>query len=162
MSAPNRPLFPALLACALLLVPATGIGESALVHQGKAGASLDFRIIIPPVMRVLENSHPVALDAEASGDWSAQQRLVVVSNMKRGFCVTLRMSTPEVDAWRLKTAQQDSITLTQVNDGYRVCAPRAGRYTLLLDHEFNAAHKSSGNGTAGALRWPVQTDITAL
>lgn len=133
------------------------MGESALVQQGKAGASLDFRIIIPPIMRVLENSHPQSLDAEASGDWSAQQRLVVVSNMKRGFCVTLRMSTPEVDDWRLKTAQHD-VTLTQVSDGYRLCAPRAGRYTLLLDHEFNAVNKAS----TGALRWPVQTDITAL
>lgn len=157
MSAQNHPLFPALLASALLLVPATSIGESVMVHQGKAGASLDFRIIIPPIMRVLENSHPQSLDAEASGDWSAQQRLVVVSNMKRGFCVTLRMSTPAVDDWRLKTSQHD-VTLTQVSDGYRLCAPRAGRYTLLLDHEFNAAHKTS----TGALRWPVQTDITAL
>jgi len=161
MSARNRPLFPALLASVLLLVPATSIGESALVHQGNAGASLDFRIIIPPIMRVLENSHPLSLDAEASGDWSAQQRLVVVSNMKRGFCVTLRMSTPEVDDWRLKTAQHDNVTLTQVNDGYRLCAPRAGRYTLLLDHEF-AAQKTGTGTTGGALRWPVQTDITAL
>ena len=161
MYAAIRPLFPALLASALMLLPATSIGESVLVQQGKAGASLDFRIIIPPIMRVLENSHPLSLDAEASGDWSAQQRLVVVSNMKRGFCVTLRMSTPEVNDWRLTTAQHD-ITLTQVSDGYRLCAPRAGRYTLLLDHEFNAANKSSGTTTTGALRWPVQTDITAL
>lgn len=162
MYAAIRPLFPALLASALMLLPATSIGESVLVNQGKASAALDFRIIIPPIMRVLENSHPLSLDAEASGDWSAQQRLVVVSNMKRGFCVTLRMSTPEVDNWRLKTAQHDSVTLTQVNDGYRLCAPRAGRYTLLLEHEFNAANKSSGTTTTGALRWPVQTDITAL
>ena len=156
MSAPKPPLFSAWLVGALLLVPATSMGESTLVQQGKAGASLDFRIVIPPIMRVLENSHPQSLAAEASGDWSAQQRLVVVSNMKRGFCVTLRMSTPEVDDWRLKTAQHD-VTLTQVSDGYRL-SPRAGRYTLLLDHEFNAANKA----TTGALRWPVQTDITAL
>lgn len=162
MTAPNHPRFPALLVSALMLVPATSIGESVMVNQGKAGASLDFRIIIPPIMRVLENSHPLSLDAEASGDWSAQQRLVVVSNMKRGFCVTLRMNTPEVDNWRLKTAQHDNVSLTQVSDGYRLCAPRAGRYTLLLEHEFDAAKKSSGTTTTGALRWPVQTDITAL
>lgn len=157
MNAPKRSLLPALAVCALLLIPATSIGESVLNSRGNASAALDFRIIIPPIMRVLENTHPSQLDAEADGDWSAQQRLVVVSNMKRGFCVTLRMSTPEVDDWRLKTAQHD-VTLTQVSDGYRLCAPRAGRYTLLLDHEFNAANKA----TTGALRWPVQTDITAL
>lgn len=154
----NRPLFPALLAGVLLLVPATGIGESVLVQPGKASASLDFRIVIPPVMRVLENSHPLSLDAQATGEWSAQQRLVVVSNMKRGFCVTLRMSAPGVDDWHLKTAGQDNVTLTQVSDGYRLCAPRAGHYTLLLDHEFNGTQTTA----TGALRWPVQTDITAL
>ncbi len=104
MPALTRPLLPTLAACALLLIPATSIGESRLVNQGNASSSLDFRIIIPPIMRVLENSHPMQLDAEANGDWSAQQRLVVVSNMKRGFCVTLRVSAPEVDAWRLNTA----------------------------------------------------------
>lgn len=158
MSAPMRPLLAALLASALLLVPATGNSESALVQQGPARGALDFRIIIPPVMRVLENSHPTQLDAEASGDWSAQQRLVVVSNMKRGFCVTLRMSAPEVDAWRLRTALDTGLTLDPVSDGYRLCAPRAGRYTLMLEHEFDATDKT----TTGALRWPVQTDITAL
>lgn len=158
MPALTRPLLPTLAACALLLIPATSIGESRLVNQGNASGSLDFRIIIPPIMRVLENSHPMQLDAEANGDWSAQQRLVVVSNMKRGFCVTLRMSTPEVDAWRLNTAAESGVTLNPVADGYRLCAPRAGRYTLLLQHEFDAPR----NAAAGALRWPVQTDITAL
>ncbi|MBL0918899.1 MAG: hypothetical protein IBJ14_09355 [Hydrogenophaga sp.] len=158
MSAPKRPLLPALAACALLLIPATSIGESVLTSRGNAGASLDFRIIIPPIMRVLENSHPNLLDAEAGGDWSAQQRLVVVSNMKRGFCVTLRMNHPQVDAWRVSAAQAEGVQLTPVSDGYRLCAPRAGRYTLLLDHEFGATQTSAG----GALRWPVQTDITAL
>ncbi len=142
-----------------MLVPATSIGESMVTSRGNASAALDFRIIIPPVMRVLENSHPVVLDAEANGDWSAQQRLVVMSNLKRGFCVTLRMSAPEVDAWRLRAVQGDGLNFSAVDDGYRLCAERAGRYTLLLDHEFDAAARPSG---AGPLRWPVQTDIAAL
>jgi hypothetical protein len=159
MPASTRLLLPALAASVLMLIPATSIGESVLVHQGKAGASLEFRIIIPPVMQVLENSHPVLMDAEADGDWSAQQRLVVVSNMKRGFCVTLRMSAPEVDAWRLHTPQGSGITLDAVQDGYRLCTPRPGRYTLLLQHEFDA---TAQRATTGTLRWPVRTDITAL
>ena len=157
MPASTRLLLPALAASVLMLIPATSIGESVLVHQGKAGASLEFRIIIPPIMRVLENSHPVLMDAEADGDWSAQQRLVVVSNMKRGFCVLLRMNSPDVDAWRLKTEQTGGITLSPVSDGYRLCTPRPGRYTLLLQHDFEAARN-----TIESLRWPVQTDITAL
>lgn len=158
MNAPKRSLLPALAVCALLLIPATSIGESVLNSRGNASAALDFRIIIPPIMRVLENTHPAQLDAESGGDWSAQQRLVVVSNMKRGFCVTLRMNHPQVGAWRVNAAQTDGVQLTPVSDGYRLCAPRAGRYTLLLDHEFDPAQTAAG----GALRWPVQTDITAL
>lgn len=147
-----------LTASALLLVPASGVGETVQTGQASASASLRIRVVIPSVMQVLENSHPDQMDTPAGGDWSAEQRLVVVSNMKRGFCVTLRLSTPEVDAWRLQTEQAGGITLSPVNDGYRLCAPRAGRYTLLLLHEFEAA----GNNTSASLRWPVQTDITAL
>ncbi|MGE0098906.1 MAG: hypothetical protein AB7S86_11220 [Hydrogenophaga sp.] len=158
MPRPTR-LPAALLAAGLLLTPAAGMSESALGGQARpASAALDFRIIIPPVMQVLENSHPVQLAAEASGDWSAEQRLVVVSNMKRGFCVTLRMNAPEVEAWRLQPVQSRGMALTPVADGYRMCSMRPGRYTLLLQHEFNAA---TGN-SQGAMAWPVQTDITAL
>lgn len=160
MSAAKHPLFLALAASVLVLAPSTSIGESVLASTGKASATLELRIVIPPVMRVLENSHPVRMDAEASGDWSAEQRLVVVSNMKRGFCVTLRMSAPEVEAWRLNTPKTGGVTLNPVSDGYRLCAPRPGRYTLLLQHEFAAATTQRTN--TGALRWPVQTDITAL
>lgn len=159
MPRPNR-LPAALLAVGLLVTPLSGMGESSLTSQARGtGASLDFRIVIPPVMRMLENSHPTVLDAEADGDWSAKQKLVVVSNLKRGFCVNLRMQAPEVDAWRLQTVQSGGITLTPVAGGYRLCTPRAGHYTLLLQHEFDAGTEKIG--TAG-LRWPVQTDISAL
>ncbi|MDO9638468.1 MAG: hypothetical protein Q7J44_07995 [Pseudotabrizicola sp.] len=153
-----RPLLAGLTSIPLLLIPAPGMGESLLVTQGRAGASLDFRIIIPPIMRVLENSHPSQLVPVVGGDWSAEQRLVVLSNMRRGFCVTLRMNTSDVEAWRLQTEQSGGVTLSPVSDGYRLCTPRPGRYTLLLQHEFEA----SGNGDMQSLRWPVQTDITAL
>lgn len=109
-------------------------------------------------MRVLENSHPAQLIPESGGDWSAEQRLVVISTMKRGFCVTLRMNTSDVEAWRLQTEQSGGITLSPVSDGYRLCTPRPGRYTLLLQHEFEA----SGNSAMQSLRWPVQTDISAI
>jgi hypothetical protein len=157
MTSVLRPLFVCLTSSVLVLTPATGVGESRMSTTGSTSASLDIRIIIPPTMRVLENNHPTELTPVVGGDWSAEQRLVVLSNMKRGFCVTLRMNSPEVDAWRLKAEQTGGITLSSVNDGYRLCAPRAGRYTLLLQHDFEATRS-----TAESIRWPVQTDITAL
>ncbi|MDP1780305.1 MAG: hypothetical protein Q8L18_00315, partial [Hydrogenophaga sp.] len=111
------------------------MGESQAVNQHRASASIDIRIVVPPIMRVLENSHPVQLVPVVGGDWSAEQRLVVLSNMRRGFCVTLRMNTSDVEAWRLQTEQTGGITLNPVSDGYRLCTPRPGRYTLLLQHE---------------------------
>lgn len=149
----------ALTACVLLLIPGNSIGQGVLVQRGQASAAQEFRIVVPRVLRVLENSHPVRLDAEADGGWSAEQRLVVFTNMKRGFCITLRMSAPEVGAWRLHTPQSGGITLDAVHDGYRLCTPRPGRYTLLLKHEFDATTQRS---TTGVLTWPVQTNITSL
>jgi hypothetical protein len=146
---------------ALLLAPLASQAESGFAPAGgKASASLDFRIIIPPVMRVLENSHPTELQADASGTLSGQQRLVVLSNMKHGFCVTLRRAEAQNTAgWNLLNAgEQAGVMLTPVTDGYRLCTARPGRYTLLLQHEFAPAP----TGLQTALRWPVQTDLTAM
>lgn len=158
MSRSMRPLLACLTSLVLLAAPTTSVGEAVVAGPGGASASLRISITVPAVMRVLENSHPVQLTPIVGGDWSAEQRLVVLSNMKRGFCVTLRMNTADVEAWRLQTEQTGGITLSPVSDGYRLCTPRPGRYTLLLQHEFEA----SGNSTMQSLRWPVQTDITAL
>jgi len=150
-------LLSALAASALLLVPATSIGESVLVHEGKAGASLDFRIIIPPIMRVIENSHPQQLDTSTDGEASAQQRLVVQSNMKRGFCVSLRRAAPQLGTWELQTAPQSGVELSPVAGGYRLCGTRPGHYTMVLQHRFG-----TGESRANVLHWPVQTDISAI
>ena len=158
MSRSMRSILAGLATGALLLAPTTGMSEAAVAGPAGASASLRISITVPPVVRVLENSHPTQLIPVVGGDWSAEQRLVVVSNMKRGFCVTLRMSTSDVESWRLQTEQTGGITLNQVSEGYRLCTPRPGRYTLLLQHEF----ESRGNSTMQSLRWPVQTDITAL
>ncbi|MBU7576205.1 MAG: hypothetical protein KAF64_22790 [Hydrogenophaga sp.] len=153
---PSHRLLSALAASALMLVPATSIGESVLAHQGQAGASLDFRIVIPPIMRVLENSHPQLLDT-TDGEASAEQRLVVMSNMKRGFCVSLRRAAPQLGTWELQTAPQSGVQLSPVADGYRLCGTRPGQYTVLLQHRFGTT-----DSRASALHWPVQTDISAI
>lgn len=156
----SLPTLPALLTTlGLLLAPATGTADSGLAPPGQnASASLNLRVVIPPVMRVLENSHPLELSAGADGALNAQQRLVVLSNMRHGFCVTLRQAEPQLNAWRLQTAQESGVSLSPVAEGYRLCTSRPGRYTLLLEHQFDAAAGREHT----ALRWPVQTDLTTL
>ncbi len=154
---------PSLIALAFLAlgVPGTSLSESVLITGARstgASASVDIRIVVPPVMQVLENSHPSLLGVPVDGQWNAQQKLVVVSTMKRGFCVSLRLATPQVEGWQLQTLQGGGTTLSAVADGYRLCTARAGRYTLLLQHAFAADTPLAGD----ALRWPVRTDLTAL
>lgn len=152
---------PALIASlAMLLAPMTGQAESRLAAPGQPGASasLDFRIVIPPVMRVLENSHPGQLDLQADGSLGGQQRLVVLSTMKRGFCVTLRLAQPGVDRWQVEALPEPGVTVQAAGDAWRLCSTRPGRYTLLLQHRFGAGDERA---TAG-LAWPVQTDFTTL
>lgn len=157
MSVFVRPLFAVLTILVVLLVPATGMAESMTTTGHRASASVDLQVRVPPVMQVLENSHPTQWDM-AQGIWNAQQRLVVVSTMKRGFCITLRQNERQVDNWRLHTPQEGGVTLSPVTDGYRVCTARPGRYTLLLQHAF----ETTAGRAPERLRWPVQTDLTAL
>jgi len=146
-------LAPALTALVLLLAPLPAAAEATLAPgSGKAQASLDFRIIIPPVMRVIENSHPLQIE----GDRPVEQRLVVLSNLRNGFCASLRISDPQLTGWQLQTEQTGGVTLQPVAGGYRLCASRPGRYTLHLLHDFGASAQQA------ALAWPVQTELMAL
>ena len=149
----------------LLLRPTASRAESRLAGpSGKASASIHFRIVVPPVMRVLENSHPTELRPSADGGaLTAEQRLVVFSNMKHGFCVSLRQPSPELAAgWQLQqtsiddTGKDSGAVLSPQADGYRLCTSRPGRHTLLLQHAFPALNPSLA---ATALHWPVRTEL---
>lgn len=151
-------LVPALTALAMALSPAPSLGESVVARGGQgASATLRLRVVIPPVVRVEENSHPQLLEALRNGTFGGEQKLVVVSTMKRGFCVTLRVADPQWSGWQVQTAPQNGVSLTPVGEGYRLCTARPGRYALLLRHEF-----ASAPANLAAARWPVQTDLTAI
>jgi hypothetical protein len=154
------PFLPALAASlGLLLVPVASQGEARFTStEPGTSAALDFRIVIPAVMRVLENSHPWQLDAGVDGSLAASQRLVVLSNMKHGFCVTLSLAMPGVDQWQVDVVPEPGVTAQAVAGGYRLCSARPGRYTLQLQHRFGHAPQAMSLG----LTWPVRTDITAI
>lgn len=148
-----------LMAFGLGSVPLSGHGESGTESGGqRASGSLDFRIVIPPVMQILENSHPWQVDSGPDGSAGAQQRLVVMSNMKRGFCVHLRAKHPQIQRWQMLPIQNQGVQWTPIADGYRMCASRPGQYSLLLKHEFTYA----GSAPQVAVAWPIQTELTAL
>lgn len=152
-SLPAR-LVTALAAGAVLLAPLPATAEASMATGGQnASASLNIRIVIPPVMRVIENSHPL----QVSGEQPVEQRLVVLSNLRRGFCANLRLSDPALVSWQLQTEQVGGVTLQPVADGYRLCASRPGRYTLRLQHDFGTAARQQA-----FMAWPVQTELMAL
>lgn len=137
----------------LLLAPLPAAAEASLATgAGKASASLNIRIVIPPVMQVIENSHPAQID----GTQPVEQRLVVLSNLKGGFCASLRVDPDQLRDWQLQTDEIGGISLQPVTDGYRLCASRPGRYTVRLQHDFGA------QSTQAARAWPVQTELMAL
>lgn len=152
-SLPAR-LVTALAAGAVLLAPLPAAAEASRATGGEsASASLNIRIVIPPVMRVIENSHPEQIDVRQP----VEQRLVVLSNLRRGFCANLRLSDPALVSWQLQTEQVGGVTLQPVADGYRLCASRPGRYTLRLQHDFGTAARQHA-----FMAWPVQTELMAL
>ena len=155
---------PALIASlALVAVPTPSLAESMLITGGEtagASASLNFRIIIPPMMKVMENSHPVQLTAGADGDLSAEQRLVVLSTMKRGFCVTLRLATASASPpWKMATesaAPAPGATTSCCNTGSastrqpsRPCTGRCRPTSRRSDAANGALHPPADPTTAG-------------
>ena len=143
----------------------SGGGAASAGSNGSASAAVHFRIVVPPVMRVLENSHPSQLETQANGEASGVQRLVVVSNMKNGFCVALRRAPAPAGLWQLDLAgDRSDAQLTPTADGYRLCTSRPGRYALLLQHRFQPTPSEAPNPapTVTAMAWPVQTELTSL
>jgi hypothetical protein len=116
-------------------------------------AALDFRIVIPPVMRVLENSHSWQLNAGADRGLIAAQRVVVLSNIKHGFCVTLSLAMPGFDQWLVDVVPEPGVTAQAVASGKRLCSARpralhaASAAPLHTNH--NLERSGAGRGLAG-------------
>jgi hypothetical protein len=130
----------------------------------QTSSSLDFRIIIPAVLQVVENSYPLQLPAAdaQTGRISAVQHLVLLSTLRKGFCMELRLAQPRMTGWQLQASGSAGIQVQPSSDGgYRVCASRAGRYNIALQHAFSLKDNVSANA-APALSWPVYMDLAAL
>ena len=166
----SRHLIPALaLGLGLATYLPNALADGAPSADGRqTGSSLDFRIIIPPVLRVVENSYPPVLPTAdgSTGRISALQRVVLVSTMRRGFCMDLRLTQPRMTHmtdWQLQASGSTGISVAPSEGGHRVCASRAGRYELTLQHAFRLKDRLSASAVpAPAVDWPVHLDLVAL
>ena len=146
-------------------------------NSRKVGA-LDFAIVIPAILRLLENDHPTELDTLAgpAAPISALHRVVLVSTLRSGFCMDLRLNPLQngqarVADWQVQlatlsgAAAASGVRLEAFDGGWRVCARRVGRFELALQHAFSlqpsaaiAASTAAGHGTA--LNWPVALSLS--
>ncbi|MEY4884156.1 MAG: hypothetical protein RIS34_2010 [Pseudomonadota bacterium] len=163
--APTKHAVLAIALCAGALTPgASALAEAKVTPDGrKSSASLDFRIVIPAILRVTENSYPAQLPATnaTNGRISALQHLVLLSTMRKGFCMDLTLNQPLVADWQVQASGSTGVSVQASDAGYRVCASRAGRYELALQYAFNLKPDTPGNTTA-PIAWPVSMDLAAL
>ena len=135
--------------------------QASTVNGQPVTAALHVSIVIPAVLRILENSHPLELPpldtlGTLAGHTSALQRMVLVSTLGKGFCMDLRLSQLQISDWQLKISGTPGAWLEPVLEGYKLCAARAGRYELTLQHDFFLKEKDRRRADPGtALAWPV-------
>ena len=129
----------------------------------KAHAPLNFTIVIPQILRILENTHPPMLQASLHSPASqvtASQRIVVLSTMGKGFCMDMSLTQAQVTDWNLSISGNVGSRLQQTAGGYRLCLSHAGRYEMTLQHEFGVKVASSArSNTQPGLDWPVQVSV---
>ena len=128
-------------------------------HGGSASASVRIRVVVPPVVRVLQDLHPRSLDVASEERLRAEQKLVVSTNMRRGFCLDLQNTVSPTSHWRLRSVGGDAVEITPQGDGYRLCGNRQGLYTLVLEHEFLPAKLEL---IGAGMPWPIRTELTSL
>lgn len=152
----------ALCSCVLWAPSGASAHEVSSADGSKASALLDFSIIIPVVLRIIENSHPPLLpvaDTQTSRI-SATQRMVLVSTLRKGFCMNLQLTRSQVSDWQLQVSGSAGTRIEPSEGGYRVCTNRAGRYDLALQHDFKLKDDTRGN-FASALDWPVNVSLAS-
>ncbi|MDD5325400.1 MAG: hypothetical protein PHR71_08875 [Polaromonas sp.] len=153
----------ALLAGALVSPVSSLASESLSTDGHPVSAAVNLGIVIPAVLRVVEDSHPRLLSTvdTPTSRVSASQHMVLVSTLGKGFCMDLQLTQRRVADWRVQVSGSAGTRVRASERGYRVCASHAGRYELELQHDFSLQGNTLGE-TAPALDWPVSMSLTAL
>jgi hypothetical protein len=146
-----------------LCSPASALTREALsTDSHPASTAISFAIVIPAVLRILENSHPLSLPVADTPDAhiSVSQRLVLLSTLGKGFCMELQLSQPQLTDWQLRVSGSAGVRIEPSAGGYRLCVGRAGRYELALQHDFTLKERARAN-PAAVLDWPVQVSLAS-
>jgi hypothetical protein len=144
--------------------------------------AVDFAIVIPAILRLLENDHPAELQplAGPAAPISALQRVVLVSTLRSGFCMDLRLNAltagqAQVADWQVQlaalsgAAAASGARVEAFDGGWRVCTRRAGRFELALQHAFSMQPRAAApgvnlaidkTGQAASLGWPVAISLS--
>ena len=147
----------------LLATSPAAMASATFDPQGQSSAAaLDIRVVIPAILRVLEDSHPHSLVREhgQSTTISALQRMVLISTLGKGFCMNLQLSRGQVTDWQLRLSGSPGTWIKPSGTGYQLCAGRSGRYEIALQHEFNVKHEPA-DAQGGVMGWPVSTSLSA-
>lgn len=141
------------------MLPGPAGADASLDTTGQgASARLNFVIKIPPVLRIIDNSHPVQVLSNPDGVAVVDQRLELQSNLRQGFCVTLKQPDSSSLGWSMEATGHGSFDSRPVQGGYHICFSRPGRHVVNLRHSF-----SFKDNTATAVRfWPLRTEIAAI
>lgn len=141
---------------------------NADIDGRKASAAVNFTIIIPAVLRILDNEHPITLMAAQptanapTERLGAVQKITVVSTLRQGFCMDLRLSRGDIADWKMNLQSVANVWLESTADGYRMCTGRPGRHLLTLEHAFT--WQPADNRRVGAfneMAWPVNVSLSA-
>lgn len=144
----------------LMLSSAAALAQSgAGLNGASASATVHIRVVVPPVVRVLQDVHPRALEPTADPTVTAEQTLVVSTNIRHGFCLDLRHNGPPGTPWQLRSVGGDAVAISPQGDGYRLCGDRPGLHTLVLQHEFQPVGTDAPDT---ALPWPVRTELASI
>lgn len=144
-----------LLAIIAGLVPVCPAAAESMISTGgqSASARLTLRVVVPPMVRLQEDAHPAELASDV-----AQQKLVIQTNLRQGFCAALRLANDAHTGWTLRVASGDEVWLQPSAEGYRLCTKGPGLHTVHLEHRFDTPTTPDGVPRA----WPVQTEIASL
>lgn len=149
------------LTAMLVSSPSEAANESFSAASVSMSARIKITVVIPPVVQILENKHPITLTfaGDKTSHSSAVQRVVLISNLRNGICMELRLAQNQVSAWQMRLSGNANVLVEEMGDAYRLCIRRPGRYEMALEHEFMLKDANPLARADTALDWPVYLSL---